>query len=556
MKKFYIIVFTLMALLAMPFGCKDISSSENLFPLTPANVDANAGTWKTILLISANQISIPDPAVTTQQATYLTELEAIKDAQSKLTADQKRTIEYWSVGGVLRWNQLFRKLVAQFNLPPVPNVDGSYPFPDSENPFSNPQFPFANPPYAARAYSYVHVAMYDALLAAWYYKNLYKSSRPDSPYEVDNAIQSLMPKVDLPPYPSEEATMSGAVSEMLKVLFPTAVEEITKLAADQRNSVKWAGKATDTDIAAGLALGKAVATLITANSTGTFTLSGASGAKTINLSLTLASRGRFRTDNLGAAVGSAASWKALADAAIAKGETPWISLEVPPRPPMLPGFGTVKVWGDPGGATPKADNITPVLIIASERPVAPPSTTSEEMKRQLAEVKSYAKNVTRSQISIVHKWADGAGTYTPPGHWNDIAEEYIRDAKFSEVRAARAFALLNMAFHNAAVACWETKYFYFNPRPGQLDGSIKTTTGVPNFPAYTSGHSTISAAAAAVLSYLFPQNTHYFNDQAKEASNSRLYGAIHFRADIEMGFSHGSKIGSYTVNFAQTDGAN
>jgi membrane-associated phospholipid phosphatase len=74
----------------------------------------------------------------------------------------------------------------------------------------------------------------------------------------------------------------------------------------------------------------------------------------------------------------------------------------------------------------------------------------------------------------------------------------------SEVRAARAFALLNMAMHDAAVACWRVKYKHFNPRPSQLDPSIRTSIGLPNFPAYPSGHSTFSAAAAGVLGYLFP----------------------------------------------------
>ena len=72
------------------------------------------------------------------------------------------------------------------------------------------------------------------------------------------------------------------------------------------------------------------------------------------------------------------------------------------------------------------------------------------------------------------------------------------------MRAARAFALLNMAMHDAAVGCWDAKYSYFNPRPSQLDPGIKTVIGLPNFPSYTSGHSTFSAAAAEVLSYLFP----------------------------------------------------
>ena len=70
----------------------------------------------------------------------------------------------------LRWNEMLLGLVARYNLPPAPNPDDSYPVPDANNPFADPQFPFANPPYAARAYSYVTVAQYEALKAAWHYK--------------------------------------------------------------------------------------------------------------------------------------------------------------------------------------------------------------------------------------------------------------------------------------------------------------------------------------------------------------------------------------------------
>ena len=109
---------------------------------------------------------------------YQAELNAIKSAQGRLTADQRKAIDYWSRGGVLRWNEILIGLVARYNLPPVPNVDNSYPVPDANNPFADPQFPFANPPYAARAYSYVTVAQFDALKAAWYYKYLYNRPLP------------------------------------------------------------------------------------------------------------------------------------------------------------------------------------------------------------------------------------------------------------------------------------------------------------------------------------------------------------------------------------------
>jgi membrane-associated phospholipid phosphatase len=177
------------------------------------------------------------------------------------------------------------------------------------------------------------------------------------------------------------------------------------------------------------------------------------------------------------------------------------------------------------------------------------------MKDETAEVKQTVEHLTSGKLAIAQKWNDGAGTYSPPGHWNDVALEYVRDAKMSEVRAARVFALLNMAMHDAGVGCWEAKYHYFTPRPSQIDPSIKTQIGIPNFPSYTSGHSTFSAAAASILSYLFPSGATSFAAMRDEAGISRLYGGIHYRSDIDAGKAHGNRIATYTLTFAQSDGA-
>jgi len=496
------------------FGCDNsITSSEGLPPLQAASLDSGAGSWSMILLSGPTQFAVAAPAAETSAA-YRAELANIKSAQANLTDAQRRSIEYWSGGGVLRWNQILRELVARFNLPPAPRPDGTYPVPDPENPFADPQFPFANPPYAARAYSYVTVAQYEALKTAWYWKYQYR--RP-SPARVDSGIAALMPVSDLPAYPSEDAVLSGVTVEMLKVLFPAAVALITQKAGEQRNAALWSGKASASDVAAGLALGKAVAAVFVARA-------GADGMRT--------------------AGGTPALWQGFVDSAVARGEVPWISQESPPRPPMLPNFGLVQAW-----------LMTPAEVV-TERPPAPPSTSSPEMQQQVAEVRGTVEHLTREQLAIAYKWNDGGGTYTPPGHWNDIAAEYIRDAQLSEVRAARTFALLNMAMHDAAVGCWGVKFLYFNPRPVQLDPSIRTVIGLPNFPAFPSGHSTFSASAAVVLSYLFPEAAPAFDAMKEEASISRIYGGIHYRSDIERGKEHGARIGGYAVRFAQQDGAN
>ncbi len=108
---------------------------------------------------------------------------------------------------------------------------------------------------------------------------------------------------------------------------------------------------------------------------------------------------------------------------------------------------------------------------------------------------------------------------------------------------------------DVAICCWDTKYFYFNERPTQANPNIKTLTGIPNFPSYTSGHSNFSAAAATVLTYLLPDRGSKFTDLANQAAMSRLYGAIHYRSDVEVGLVTGAKVGQYAVLRGQSDGA-
>jgi hypothetical protein len=112
-----------------------------------------------------------------------------------------------------------------------------------------------------------------------------------------------------------------------------------------------------------------------------------------------------------------------------------------------------------------------------------------------------------------------------------------------------------MSLMDAGIACWDAKFSYFNPRPSHMDPRIKSCTGVPNFPSYISGHSTFSGAASTVLSYIIPPKATYFSDLAREASISRMYGAIHYRSDCEKGIETGIRVGNLAVERGHTDGA-
>ena len=95
--------------------------------------------------------------------------------------------------------------------------------------------------------------------------------------------------------------------------------------------------------------------------------------------------------------------------------------------------------------------------------------------------------------------------------------------------------------------------FYYYPRPQQF--GMKTSVGLPNFPSYTSGHSTFSAAAAVVLASIFPERTDEFWAQAQEASDSRVYGLIHYRFDCSAGLACGKNIGAYAIARGKADGS-
>jgi hypothetical protein len=340
-------------------------------------------------------------------------------------------------------------------------------------------------------------------------------NRP-APYKNDNGITALVPTNNLGSYPSEDATVAGVTVELLKLLFPADLDFIQKKSDEHQLYRILAGANTRSDMEAGDSLGRAVAQKFTT---------------------------RARGDRAGTAGGNAALWAQLEAQTAATGEIPWKSQESPSRPPMLPLYGKVKTF------------LFDSLTLISIRPPAPPSTSSEQFRKETEEVLFYSKNYDRERLRIVHFWADGVNTYTPPGHWNAIAAEDFITQNFSEVRWARNMALLNMSLMDAAIACWDTKFLYFNPRPSQVNPLIKTWTGLPNFPSYTSGHSTFSGAAATVLGYIIPARAAAYTAMADEASVSRMYGAIHYRSDCEQGLACGRRVGGFALARGRTDGA-
>ena len=230
--------------------------------------------------------------------------------------------------------------------------------------------------------------------------------------------------------------------------------------------------------------------------------------------------------------------------------------------------------------------------------------------------------LTQDQKLIAEFWEDGPGTSFPPGAWMTLAQYVSQRDGHDAATDALLFMTMGNAMFDAAIVTWDAKVHFDYARPvtvirdlGHLGligepgvdeltgetgyviqafGGIDPDTGIslgtrtilaenfityqlpggeqsPPFAEYTSGHSTFSAAGAAVLQaftgsdhldahitvppgtsafdaalpgdvYQFQWDT--FSEAAVAGGASRIYGGIHFSDGNLDGLSAGADIGA------------
>jgi membrane-associated phospholipid phosphatase len=232
--------------------------------------------------------------------------------------------------------------------------------------------------------------------------------------------------------------------------------------------------------------------------------------------------------------GSDAVWQGT----IPVGPGLWVPTPPAFAAPLEPHAGTWQPWNIRNGSR--------------FRPGPPPAFGGRQYVRELREVYGVSQALTDDQKRIADFWADGPGTVTPPGHWNQIALELIRSYRLSDRAAARVLAALNTAQADAFIACWDAKFTYWSERPvtairRELDPGWLSHIVTPPFPSYVSGHSTTSGAASGVLAAYFPSKARQLRSWAEEAAVSRLYGGIHFRSDNAVGLVLGRKVAKAAI---------
>ncbi len=354
-----------------------------------------------------------------------------------------------------------------------------------------------NPPRASRALALTSVAMNDALVVAARSRR-FASWRPSPCW--------LRPQLSLGrcvwdgPLPTT-AVAAGAAAQVLRELLPNRVDELDRLEGEAVRSRLLAGAAYPSDARAGLALGRAIGDLAVRRAR------------------------NDRSDTQGPVVPPL-------------GDATWIPTPPAFAPPLEPFAGRWRTWNLRSG-----DRL---------RPPAPPPYLGSVHRAAIQEVYDVANTLTDRQREIALFWNDGAGSETPPGHWNRIALEIVEQAGLGPRRAASVLAALNTAQADAFIVCWNAKFTFWTKRPvtlirASLDPGYLSLIPTPPFPSYPSGHSTTSGAAATVLGALFPERAEELSAMADEAAISRLYGGIHYQFDNDAGLTLGRRVGEVTL---------
>ncbi|MFN2525672.1 MAG: phosphatase PAP2 family protein [Actinomycetota bacterium] len=393
------------------------------------------------------------------------------------------------------------------------------------------------PSVAARALALLHTAMFDALVAACDSKDAY--NRP-LPSELDPRIDPLIVARGTS-YPAERAAIAGAAEKVLTYLFPNEPPRtFEQLATQAVESRLYAGVNYRSDVLRGRALGRKVAELFIAR---------------------------------GATDGSSNTGFSNPRP---EGEQYW--------EPTPPGFEDPPIGGPVGTWTPWVMPAPNAARVGSGIP-PPLEYESEPFMTELREVMDVQENLTSEQQAVAQFWDDGLGTFTPPGHWNQIAISLARSHRLGTHKTTRLFAYLNAAEADAAIAFFEAKYLWWSIRPvtavrrlcddqtrfcskAELDpaqGGDPSRASLPDwspfiatppFPSYPSGHATFSGAGAAVLEAFFADAAGALNGFADQAANSRLLGGIHFDHDNDEGLVLGRAVAVMILERARTDGAN
>ena len=344
----------------------------------------------------------------------------------------------------------------------------------------------------------VMTAIYDAVIAAWDSKYAYKRERPG---ERDSELSTAIAAPQSPSYPSEHAAVGAAASTILSYLYPQQASALAALAAEQVLSRQVAGVEYPSDVAAGLALGQRV--------------------------------------------GAAAVQRAKTDGA----ETPWTGTIPTVDPtghgnplwngtnPIFPAAGTWKTWV-----------LSSQDLVTLRAPQYPDFSSAAGMA-DLNDVVNFNRalngpNFSRNAEAFFAQTNQGQAIAYSAALSQRIQEERLQD---NEPRTARVYALQGVAGHDAMVACFGSKYYYWRIRPFQAHPGQATLFPSPNHPSYPAAHGAGSGAAGEIAAFLFPRDAVSLRADDDMLAQSRRWAGIHYQTDIDAGLAQGKAVAQEVI---------
>jgi len=245
------------------------------------------------------------------------------------------------------------------------------------------------------------------------------------------------------------------------------------------------------------------------------------------------------------------------------------------------------------GLEPHWDKIRPFVINSADqfKPIPPPPFSMEKetlFYKELKEVYDVSLDLLAQgdeceEIQIAKFWdcnpyltvsrghlMFAIKKITPGAHWIGICQVACKKADYDFDNTVYAYTKTSIAIADAFISCWDEKYRSNLVRPETLineyfDDNWKPVLQTPPFPEYTSGHSVASGAAGIALTNIFGDDFAFdddvevpfglpirsfssFNQASDEATISRMYGGIHYRAAVEVGLKQGRDLGHFVIN--------
>jgi hypothetical protein len=202
------------------------------------------------------------------------------------------------------------------------------------------------------------------------------------------------------------------------------------------------------------------------------------------------------------------------------------------------------------------------------RPQGPPSLTSRQYARDLAEVEAlggaHSALRTPEQTRTALFWQSDS----PVAIWNRVADQLAVARPTTLIQNAHLLAVLNIALADATIAIWNAKatYNFWRPVTAIADtahpewSSLQAAPLVQEYPSADAG---LGSAAATVLASFFGRyrpfivttagppltERHFrsFSSAVTEVENAEIDAGIQFRFSCVDGAALGARVASYVI---------